>query len=137
VGSQVKAGDLIAQLNSSNQQVALAQAQQALNQLTSASAIATAKQAVVTAQKNLINAQLFSMVTCRPVSNQSAIDNAQAALALAQTKLTLNQNNYKTMASAPLSDPGAAAGIPGSIRRQQAYTPAWSTYNAISSKSTA
>jgi len=29
VGSQVKAGDLIAQLNSSNQQVALAQAQQA------------------------------------------------------------------------------------------------------------
>jgi len=38
VGSQVKAGDLIAQLDSSNQTLALAQAQQALNQLTSASA---------------------------------------------------------------------------------------------------
>ena len=57
VGSLVKAGDLIAQLDSSNQQLALTQAQQALNQLTSASAIATAQQAVVTAKTNLTNAQ--------------------------------------------------------------------------------
>ena len=57
VGSQVKAGDLIAQLDSSNQQLALAQAQQALNELTSPSAIANAQQALVTAQTNLINAQ--------------------------------------------------------------------------------
>ena len=35
VGSQVKAGDLIAQLDSSKQQLALSQAQQALNELTS------------------------------------------------------------------------------------------------------
>jgi multidrug efflux pump subunit AcrA (membrane-fusion protein) len=47
VGSQVKAGDLIAQLDSSNQQLALSQAQQALNELTSASAIATAQQALI------------------------------------------------------------------------------------------
>ena len=57
VGSQVKSGDLIAQLDSSNQTLALAQAQQALNQLTSPSAIANAQQAVVTAKTNLINAQ--------------------------------------------------------------------------------
>ena len=58
VGSQVKAGDLIAQLDSSNQQLALSQAQQALNELTSPSAIATAQQALVTAQTNLVNAQI-------------------------------------------------------------------------------
>ncbi len=137
VGSQVKAGDLIAQLNSSNQQVALAQAQQALNQLTSATAIATAQQAVVTAQKNLINAQSILNGDLQAGSNQSAIDNAQAALALAQTKLTLNQENYQKMANAPLTDPVAAQGYRDLYAAQQAYNTALVNYNAISSKSTA
>jgi multidrug efflux pump subunit AcrA (membrane-fusion protein) len=57
LGDQVKAGDLLAQLDDSNQQVQLAQAQQALNELTSPSAIATAQLAVTTAQANVINAQ--------------------------------------------------------------------------------
>ncbi len=51
LGDQVKSGDLLATLDSSTQQLALAQAQQALDQLTSASAIATAQLAVTTAEE--------------------------------------------------------------------------------------
>ena len=137
VGSQVKAGDVIAQLNNSNQQVALAQAQQALNQLTSASAIATAQKAVVTAQKNLINAQASLNGDLQAGSNQSAIDNAYAALALAQSKLTLKQQNYQNMANTPLSSPIAAQGYQDLYAAQQAYNTALTNYNAVASKSTA
>jgi HlyD family secretion protein len=137
VGSHVKAGDLIAQLDSSNQQVALAQAQQALNQLTSASAIANAQQALVTAQLNLANAQYVLNGDLATGSNQSAIDNAKAALALAQTKLTENQNNYQKMSLAPLTEPVAAQGYRDLYAAQQAYNTALSNYNAASSKSSA
>ena len=57
VGDVVKSGGLIAQLDDSNQQLALSQAQQALNELTSTSAIANAKLAVTTDQATIINAQ--------------------------------------------------------------------------------
>jgi RND family efflux transporter MFP subunit len=137
VGSQVKAGDLIAQLDSSNQQVALAQAQQALNQLTSPSAIANAQQALVTAQLNLANAQYVLNGDMVAGSNQSAIDNAQAALALAQTKLTENQNNYQKMSLAPLTEPNAAQAYRDLYAAQQAYNTALANYNAVSSKSSA
>ena len=116
VGSQVKAGDLIAQLDSSNQQLALAQAQQALNQLTSPSAIANAQQALVTAQTNLTNAQYVLNGDLAAGSNQSAINNAQAALALAQTKLTENQNNYQNDVVGSFDQSGCRPGIPGSVR---------------------
>jgi RND family efflux transporter MFP subunit len=137
VGSQVKSGDLIAQLDSSNQQVALSQAQQVLNQLTSASAIANAQQAVVTAQTTLINAQNILNGDMVAGSNQSAIDNAYAAMSLAQTKLTENQLNYQNMANAPLTNPIAAQGYRDLYAAQQAYNTALANYNAISSKSSA
>ena len=94
VGSQVKAGDLIAQLDSSNQQLALSQAQQALNELTSPAAIATAQQAVVTAKTNLINDQYILNTNQTAGSNQDANNNAYAALALAQNKLNTAQLKY-------------------------------------------
>ena len=137
VGSHVKAGDLIAQLDSSNQQVALSQAQQALNQLTSPSAIATAQQAIITAQLNLANAQYVLNGDLVAGSNQSAIDNAQAALALAQTKLTENQNNYQKMSLAPLTELNAAQAYRDLYAAQQAYNTALANYNAVSSKSSA
>ena len=137
VGSQVKTSDLIAQLDSSNQQVALATAQQALNQLTSPSAIANAQQALVTAQTNLANAQYVLNGDLVAGSNQSAIDNAQAALALAQTRLTENQTNYQKISGAPLTNPIAAQAYRDLYAAQQAYNTALVNYNTISSKSSA
>jgi RND family efflux transporter MFP subunit len=132
VGSQVKAGDLIAQLDSSNQTLALAQAQQALNQLTSASAIATAQQAVVTTKNNLINAQYYLNSDKAAGSNQAAKNNAYAALALAQIKLNDAQNAYDPVSGQPLSEPSAAKLFQNLYNAQQAYNTVLTNYNAIS-----
>src|SRR5664280_192364 len=105
VGGQVKAGDLIAQLDSSKQQLALSQAQQALNELTSSSAIATAQQAIITAQTNLANAQNVLNGDLAAGSNYSAVNNAQAALTLAQTTLTENQQGYQHISGGLLTNP--------------------------------
>ena len=135
VGSQVKSGDLIAQLDSSNQTLALAQAQQALNQLTSPSAIANAQQAVVTAKTNLINAQYVLNGNQAAGTNQSAINNAYAALALAQNRLNSAQLNYDPMSGAPLTNPIAAQAYRDLYAAQQARNTALANYNAISAKS--
>ena len=131
----VKAGDLIAQLDSSNQQLALAQAQQALNELTSPSAIATAQQAVVTAQTNLINAQYVLNGATTAGTNQSAINNAYAALALAQNNLNAAQNKYDPVSGQPLTNPSAAKLYQSLYNAQQAYNTALANYNAIAAKS--
>jgi RND family efflux transporter MFP subunit len=135
VGDLVKSGDLIAQLNSSNQQLALTQAQQALNQLTSPSAIAIAQQAVVTAQTNLINAQYVLNGDLAAGSNYSAVNNAYAALALAQSKATLAEENYAPMSGGSLSNPITAMAYRDMYAAQQARDTAQANYNTISSKS--
>jgi HlyD family secretion protein len=135
VGGQVKAGDLIAQLDSSNQQLALSQAQQALNQLTSPSAIATAQQALVTAQTNLINAQYVLNGATSAGYDQAAINNAQAALALAQSNLNTAQLAYNPVSGQPLTNPGAAKIYQGLYAAKQAYNTALTNYNAIAAKS--
>ena len=134
VGNQVKSGDLIAQLDSSSQQLALAQAQQALNQLTSPSAIATAQQALVTAKTNLINAQYYLNSDTGAGYNQAAINNAQAALALAQNNLNAAQLAYDPVSGQPLTNPGAAKLFQALYAAQQARNTALTNYNAISAK---
>ena len=93
VGDQVKAGDLLATLDSTNQQLALAQAQQALNQLTSPSAIATAQLAVTTAQANVINAQA-ALNNLQYWQNPALIQNEYAAVVLAKANLDKAQTTY-------------------------------------------
>ena len=93
VGNVVKAGDLLATLDSSNQELALAQAQQALNQLTSPSAIATAQLAVTTAQANVINAQA-AVNNLQYWQNQGLIQDYYAAYVIAQANLEKAQTNY-------------------------------------------
>jgi HlyD family secretion protein len=135
VGSQVKAGDLLAQLDDSNQQIALSQAQQALNQLTSPSAIATAQQAVVTAKQSLINAQYYLSSDQAAGTNQAAINNAYAALALAQNKVNEAQLNYDPMSGQVLTNPIAAQAYRDLYAAQQAQAAAQATYNAMAAKS--
>ena len=50
VGDQVKAGEILAQLDDTNAKIEIAQAQEAMNKLTSTAAIATATQALATAE---------------------------------------------------------------------------------------
>lgn len=57
VGEQVKAGDVLAQLDDTDVKIALAQAQDAMDKLTSAAAIATAKADLATAETTLASAK--------------------------------------------------------------------------------
>lgn len=134
VGDQVKAGDLLAQLDDSNQQVQLEQAQQSLNQLTSPSAVATAQQAVVTAQNNLIAAQNVLNGTLAAGTNQAAINNAYAALALAQEKVDNAQKNYDPLSGQELTNQIAAQAYQMLYSAQQARDTALRAYNALSTK---
>jgi RND family efflux transporter MFP subunit len=135
VGSQVKAGDLLAQLDNSNQTLALTQAQQALNELTSASAIATAQQAVATAKKNLINDQYTLNTNQTAGTNQGANNNAYAALALAQNKLNDAQLKYDPVSGQSLTDPTVARLYQNLYAAKLAYNTALANYNSISSAS--
>ena len=137
VGDQVKSGDLVAQLDDSNQQIQLAQAQQALNQLTSASAIATAQQAVVTAQNNLITAEYTLNSTEAAGTNQAAINNAYAALALAQAKVDTAQANYDPMSGQVLTNPIAAQAYRDLYAAEQNRDAALKAYNTVASKPSA
>ncbi len=135
VGSQVKAGDLLAELDSSNQQIALSQAQQTLNQLTSPSAIATAQQAVVTAKQNLISAQYVLNGDLAAGSNQAAINDAYAALALAQQKTNAAQLTYDPISGQSLNNAPVAKAYQNLYAAQQAQAAAQATYNSVAAKS--
>lgn len=57
VGDQVKAGDVLAELDDTNAKIELAEEQEAMNKVTSAAAISTAKQTLAEAQSSLETAK--------------------------------------------------------------------------------
>lgn len=124
VGDQVKAGDLLATLDSTSQQLALTQAQQTLNELTSPSAIATAQLAVTTAQANVINAQAV-LGNAQYWKNDSLIQNEYAAVVLAKANLDKAQTNYdKLNTGGYISNTNEAAAYQSLYNAQQAYNTA-------------
>ena len=78
LGDTVEAGQLLAELDDSSQQLALANAQQTLRELTSASAIATAQQTVASAEATLYNAQV-ALNTLKAGTSAALLQNAQVA----------------------------------------------------------
>ena len=132
VGSQVKQGDLLAQLDSSNQQLALAQAQQALNELTSASAIANAKLAVTTDQANIINAQA-ALNNLKYYQNPALVQNEYAAYVIAKNNLDKAQASYDSLNSGPYIDnTNVAAAYQKLYNAQQAFNTAQYYYSLYS-----
>ncbi len=124
LGDQVKAGDLVATLDSTNQQLALAQAQQALNQLTSASAIANAQLAVTTAQANVINAQA-ALGSAQYWQNPALAQNEYAAMVLAKANLDKAQSAYDQLNTGGyISNTNEAAAYQNLYSAQQAYNTA-------------
>lgn len=123
IGDQVKAGQVLAEIDNTSQASALAQANLNLAELTSPAAIATAQQAVVTdqvnltnaynalaflisgqalhweervaaAQQDLVNAQLDAKATPSTATNQE-VQAAQHALQYAQQELAGTQGWYQ------------------------------------------
>jgi len=136
VGAQVKAGDLLAQLDDSNQQVTLAQAQQALNQLTSPSAIANAQLAVTTAEANVITSQAV-LNSLQNWDNTALIQDEYAKVVLAKANLDKAQTAYDSANVGPyINNPGEASLYQALYNAQQAYNTAQSIYSAYSQKPT-
>jgi HlyD family secretion protein len=132
VGDQVKQGDLLAQLDDSNQQLALAQAQQALNQLTSPSAIATAELAVTTAQASVINAQAV-LNGAKYWQNAPLSQNQYANLVIAKANLDRAQAAYDQLHTGGfISNTNEAAAYQALYNAQQAYNNAQFNYSMYS-----
>jgi multidrug efflux pump subunit AcrA (membrane-fusion protein) len=124
VGDQVKAGDLLAQLDDSTQQIQLTQAQQALNQLTSPSAIATAQLAVTTAQANVINAQA-TLNNAKYWQNTALAQDQYAAFVIAKANLDKAQAIYDSLNTGGyISNTNDAAAYQALYNAQQAYNTA-------------
>jgi len=134
VGDQVKAGDVLAQLDDTTQQIQLAQAKQALLELTSATAIATAQQAVATDQQSVYNAQAAVNNLLYQNTNQAAIQNALANLVLAQNNLSHAQKLYSQVPGDPSTDPNKANAYQNLYSAQLAYNSAEANYNLTTGK---
>ena len=129
VGDQVKTGDVLAQLDDTNQQIALAQAKQALLELTSASAIATAQETVATDEQAVTNAQAAQNNLTYQNTNQAAIQNAQSNLVLAQNNLSHAQKAYSNVPGDPSTDPNKAIAYQNLYNAQLAYNSSEANYN--------
>ncbi len=134
VGDQVKAGQLLAELDDTTQQTALAQANQALLELTSPMAIATAQQTIATDEQNLINAQWDLNNLLYAHNNQSAVQSDLASLAMAQDQLSRAQKIYANTPGSPDTDPGKANAYQQLYAAQLAYNSAVAQYNYLTGK---
>jgi HlyD family secretion protein len=119
-GDQVKAGDVLAELDNSDIQLQVDQAQRTLRELISPAAIAAAELAVVNAQDALDDAQNKSDSYNYKRASQEQLENAQANVALAQDKMDEAHRLYQKFKNNPPEDP----------RRAQAYTNYYAAVNA-------
>jgi multidrug efflux pump subunit AcrA (membrane-fusion protein) len=93
LGDTVQKGQLLAQLDDSSAQTALADAKQTLLELTSPEAIANAELAVTTAKANVINAQ-YALNNQQYWKNDSLIENYYATYIIAKANLDRAQTAY-------------------------------------------
>ncbi len=134
VGDQVKQGQLLAELDNTPQQIALAQAQQNLLELTSPAAIATAQQAVATDQQAVYNAQVALNNLLYLSTNEAAIQNAQASMLLAESALNRAKAAYNNVAGDADTSLKKAAAYQDLYAAQLTYNSAVSTYNLYTGK---
>ncbi|MDP3186553.1 MAG: biotin/lipoyl-binding protein, partial [Anaerolineales bacterium] len=97
VGDKVEAGQLLAQLDDSSQQIKLAQAKQTLLELTSPAAIAATQQSVAQTQKDVYNAQV-ALNNLNIGVNEALLINAEASLTLALRQEEKAQEAYDKVA---------------------------------------
>jgi multidrug efflux pump subunit AcrA (membrane-fusion protein) len=133
-GDQVKAGQLLVQLDDTAQQIAVDQANQALLELTSPAAIAAAQMAVAQDQQNLSDDQVAYNNLYAQHSNQALIDNAKAGLVLAQNALNDAQSRYDSVPGDPNRDAGKAQAYQMLYAAQQSYNHALYIYNLYTGK---
>lgn len=97
-GDQVKAGQVLAELDTTPlQQIAVDQAQRRIQELTSAASIAAAEQAVAKARDLLDDAQDDADSLYYPRANDTRIKNTQGEIDLAKKNLTRAKDTYRLL----------------------------------------
>jgi len=124
VGDQVKAGDILAQVDDGSAQIALTQAQRTLTNLTSPSAIATAQEAMATAAGTVQSTRdhLRYLISPTVLHWEEEVAKAQQAVQQAQTALDANPSDaslQKKVAEAQAVLSSAQASLVGA---QASYT---------------
>lgn len=128
-GDQVKAGDMLAELDNTTSQVEVDQAQRALRELTSSAAIAAAEQAVANAQKAYDDAKKkVDSITNRHADNVT-INYLKDQVTLAQRTLDRTRDEYKRTGGLSNVDPVKAQAASNLYNAQQAYNNALSNLN--------
>jgi len=129
VGDQVKAGDILLELDNASIQLDVEQAQRALRELTSQSAIAAAEQEVATAKKDLDDAQKkVNGVTNRYADNVT-INYLKDQVTLAQAALDRAREAYNSTAGLSNVDPARASAAVNLYNTQKAYNTALGNLN--------
>lgn len=136
-GDQVKAGDLLVELDNAVIQVQVDQAQRTLRELTSQSAIATAEQAVANNQKAYDDAKKkVDTITLRHTDNLT-IDYLNDQVTLAQDALDRARDEYKHTGGLSSRDPARAKAGSDLYNAQQAYNNSLSNLNYFTNKPSA
>ncbi len=134
VGDAVTAGQALAELDNSSQQLALAEARQNLLELTSPAAIAAAQQAVAADQQAVYNGQVALNNLLYLSTNEAAIQNAQASMLLAESALNRAKAAYNNVAGDADTSLKKAAAYQDLYAAQLTYNSAVSTYNLYTGK---
>ena len=125
-GDQVKAGDVLAELDNTSTQVEVDQAQRTLRELTSAAAIAAAEHAVADAQKAYDDAKKKVDSIHNRHADNVTINYLKDQVTLAQRTLDQARDAYKQTARLSKVDPIRATTATNLYNAQQAYNHALS-----------
>jgi multidrug efflux pump subunit AcrA (membrane-fusion protein) len=128
-GDQVKAGDLLAELDNDIVQVEVDQAQRTVRELTSQAAIAAAEQAVAAAQTTYEDAKKKADSYKLRRGDQADIDYYKAQLVLAQKALDRAQDTYNKTSRLSSADPLRATATTNLFNAQKAYNTALANLN--------
>lgn len=108
VGDEVRAGDVLIELESTLAQLELHHAHRILREMTSPAAIAAADQAVATAQQEQDKAQKKVVALTYARATEAFIDNLQAQIVLARRELADATRNFNHVEDLASNDPGKA-----------------------------
>jgi multidrug efflux pump subunit AcrA (membrane-fusion protein) len=97
-GDLVKAGDVLAELDNTNQQLDVTQAERTLKELTSPAAQAATEQALAKAQQDVLDTQDKTYNNLYPRASKALIDNTQGEIDLAKQALARASDAYRLVA---------------------------------------
>lgn len=111
IGETVEAGRVLAELENTEEQIAIGRAERNLRELTSAAAISLAEQAVVAARQKVDDAQKKVNALAYPRASDSLIDNIEGQIELAREEVAEATGDFRDVEWKAHDDPERAAAL--------------------------